>query len=237
MVILLLVMYSFSVLFMAMIVSHLGTLEAGDKEENPLIGDLELTYGSMYKVMSLLFRGVTGGDDWAVLAEPVQQISESFYLVFGGYIVFVTFGMMNIVTGYFVDGTMLVSSASREQMVEDALARKCQITEVVCETLHIMDTDGSGAISLDELEQNLNNVTVSESLLALNISSEEVERLFKMLDVSGSGLVPIDDLVAAFLRIMAPVKSLDIAVILAQIKELSNYVGELKQSVMADRVH
>eukprot|EP00812_Abedinium_dasypus_P012805 NODE_6312_length_515_cov_353.617391.p2 GENE.NODE_6312_length_515_cov_353.617391~~NODE_6312_length_515_cov_353.617391.p2 ORF type:complete len:138 (-),score=50.12 NODE_6312_length_515_cov_353.617391:84-497(-) len=134
------------------------------------------------------------------------------------------------------DGTMQASSQTREQMVEEALARKCQITEVVCETLHIMDTDDSGSLSLDELEENLNNATVSESLLALNISSDEVEQLFKMLDVSGEEQVPIDDLVAGFLRITAPVKSLDIALILAQTKELLKHVGELKQSLMADRV-
>merc|ERR1712137_1522431 len=85
---------------------------------------LDVKFGTVYRTIASLFEGVSGGNDWAGIAEEMRAVSESLYVCFALYVVFVTLGVLNIVTGFFVDGTMQANVNAREEMLKAAQAKK-----------------------------------------------------------------------------------------------------------------
>merc|ERR1712206_1292 len=158
---LLLIMYACGVFFMSCIVSHLQSVTptemASNEDTSTLVTNLGTHYGTMYKAMCRLFEGISGGNDWANLAADLKSIDEGYYLCFALYIVFITLGVLNIVTGFFVDGTMQASMSNRTELVQEAQQRKTEQIQLIGELFEQLDTDQAGMLSRQELEASLNN--------------------------------------------------------------------------------
>merc|ERR1719240_1049125 len=153
-VILIIVMYAFGVFFMSVSASFLEGSGEGDITDS-FVGELDLKFGSMYKTMCMLFEAISGGNDWASLALELKEVSELAYICFALYIVFVTLGVLNIVTGFFVDGTLEASSEVKEELLKEAQERKNAIVDMIGELFHQMDDDHSGKLSVEEFEAHL----------------------------------------------------------------------------------
>merc|ERR1719277_2551075 len=67
---------------------------------------LEHLYGSFGKALLTLFRAISGGDDWSTLAAPIAKVGPLYEAAWVVYISFMVFGMLNILTGIFVDSAM-----------------------------------------------------------------------------------------------------------------------------------
>merc|ERR1712007_226875 len=121
------------------------------------VNNLDTGFGSVYRTIASLFEAVTGGNDWAGIAEDMRAVSEGLYVCFALYVVFVTLGVLNIVTGFFVDGTMQANVNAREEMLRQAQDKKSAMTELIGELFHKMDLDHSGTLSYEELESSLHD--------------------------------------------------------------------------------
>jgi len=169
---LMLIMYAFRVFFMSCIVNHLqGQYHVQDPN---FMEGLELDYGTIFKTMCVLFEGISGSNDWAGLAADLRTIGDGYYLCFALYAVFVTLGVLNIVTGFFVDGTMQASANQKEVMMKAAQEKRTAMMEMLGELFVQLDTDRSGNISQEELESNLFDESLQEyfCLKKPGISSE-----------------------------------------------------------------
>jgi len=189
-------------------------------DDADLLDGLELNYGTMFKTMCVLFEGISGGNDWAGLAENLRTIGDAYYLCFALYVVFVTLGVLNIVTGFFVDGTMQASANHKELMLREAQEKRNTMVEMLGELFVQLDKDRSGKISLEELETQLYDVDVQEYLCVLEIEPEEARDLFKMIDVDNSGEVKIEEFTNGCLKIMGTPRSFDILACLFQSKKI-----------------
>eukprot|EP00811_Abedinium_folium_P034069 NODE_6983_length_1619_cov_7.542895.p1 GENE.NODE_6983_length_1619_cov_7.542895~~NODE_6983_length_1619_cov_7.542895.p1 ORF type:complete len:401 (-),score=102.28 NODE_6983_length_1619_cov_7.542895:193-1395(-) len=198
-VLLLIIMYGFAVFFMSAVASYLVDREPD--ENVVLVTSLEDSYSSVYKVVMLLFEGVTGGRDWADLAVPLKNISELYHVCFGLYIVFVTLGVLNIITGFFVDGTIRVTTDAREDFIQAALEKKALATDMLSDVFGHMDKDGSGTLTLQELDESLCIEDVQRTFCALELATNEATELFNLLDYQGSGEVTIKNFIAGCLRL------------------------------------
>merc|ERR1711861_96396 len=119
------------------------------------VDSLDTGFGSVYRTIASLFEAVTGGNDWAGIAETMREVSEGYYCFFALYVVFVTLGVLNIVTVFFVDGTMQANVNAREEMLKQAQARKNAMVQLIGELFTQMDANHSGTLSYDELEAHL----------------------------------------------------------------------------------
>merc|ERR1712137_995629 len=100
--ILVLTMYAFGVFFMSGLSSSLEDMDTSSSDFNmDVVDGLDLQFGSVYRSIASLFEAVTGGNDWAGIAEHVRGVSETLYVCFALYVVFITLGVLNIVTGFF----------------------------------------------------------------------------------------------------------------------------------------
>jgi len=222
---LVIIIYAFGVFFMSGVVSFLE--EETTVTDSDLMDGLDEKWGSMYRAMCVLFEGISGGNDWGDLASELKTIGEGYYLCFALYIVFVTLGVLNIVTGFFVDGTLQASVNHKEEIMRAAQDKKNAMVEMVGELFHQLDSDQSGNLSLQELEEHLYDEDLQEYFCVLEMQPEDARDLFTLLDIDGTGEVDIGEFTNGCLKVMGAPKNLDICACLFQTKKVLVLVENL----------
>merc|ERR550532_3740074 len=184
------------------------------------VDSLDTGFGTVYHTITSLFEAVTGGNDWAGIAEHMRTVSEYLYVCFALYVVFITLGVLNIVTGFFVDGTMQANVNAREEMLKQAQEKKNTMIQLVGELFTQLDTDQSGKLSYEELNSHLHDEALQEYFCVLEMEPEEAKDLFCLLDIRGEGEVSITDFTSGCLKIMGAPKNLDICTCLYQSRRM-----------------
>merc|ERR1712137_899684 len=141
-------------------------------------------------------------------------------ICFALYIVFVTLGVLNIVTGFFVGGTIEASTTAKDEILRRAQENKAVMVELMGELFHRMDDDASGMLSWEELENHLYDDELQEYFLVLEMHPSEAKDLFRILDINGSDQVNIDDFTNGILKFMGTPRNLDICACLFQGKRI-----------------
>eukprot|EP00811_Abedinium_folium_P002504 NODE_1229_length_2553_cov_9.166117.p1 GENE.NODE_1229_length_2553_cov_9.166117~~NODE_1229_length_2553_cov_9.166117.p1 ORF type:complete len:716 (+),score=170.89 NODE_1229_length_2553_cov_9.166117:219-2150(+) len=197
-VLLLIIMYGFAVFFMSGIVVYLRSKDPGESASE--VAALDANYSSMFKVVCLLFEAVSGGNDWANLSDPLRPISNAYYVCFGLYVMFVSMGVLNIVTGFFVDGTIQGTTELREHLFEAECSRRKLSAQVLQQALHLIDNDASGTISADEIAEHITNPGIIRVFEALGLETSDASDVFELVDIQCCGEVLIDDYVNGLVR-------------------------------------
>merc|ERR1712137_268588 len=83
-----------------------------------------------------------------------------------------------------------------------------------------IDEDGSGEVSIDEVEQIFEDTSMSHLLEALEITAFDARSMFKLLDRDGSGSVDIDEFCAGCLRLKGEARSFDIQCLMFESQRL-----------------
>merc|ERR1712107_938603 len=158
------------------------------------------------------------------------------YVCFALYVVFVTLGVLNIVTGFFVDGTMQANVNAREEMLKAAQDKKNTMIQLVGELFIQLDTDQSGKLSYEELDSHLHDEALQEYFCVLEMEPEEAKDLFCLLDIRGEGEVSITDFTNGCLKIMGAPKNLDICTCLYQSRRMIILLESIAASITGRRV-
>jgi len=75
--ILVLIMYAFAVFFMSGLSSEMQNMDMlSDDFDLEHVEGLDLQFSSVYRTIASLFEAVTGGNDWAGIAEHMSAVSE-----------------------------------------------------------------------------------------------------------------------------------------------------------------
>lgn len=151
---LILIMYALTVFFISVSATYLSGLDpakvAVDEDMSQVVSGPGKFFGSMYKSLCALFEAATGGNDWAVFARELRAMGELYYLSFALYVVFVTLGVLNILTGFFVDGTAQASLETKKNLIQQNEEKRCRIAELIRVVCHQSDCDNPGTISEEE---------------------------------------------------------------------------------------
>lgn len=210
---------------MSCVVGHLHNQSSALASD--VMDGLDEKWGTMYKSMCILFEGITGGNDWSELAKELKAIGEGYYLCYALYIVFVSLGVLNIVTGFFVDGTMQASVNQKDEILRVAQERKAVMMEMMRELFVQLDTDHSGKLSLDEFESHLDDEDLQEYFCMLEMGKEEAKNLFHLLDVHNEGEIDINQFVDGVLKVMGSPRNIDICGCFFQTKRVIVLVESL----------
>jgi len=158
-------------------------------------------FGNVPAAALSLFEGLTGGVDWHELSDPlIKHISPWLGVVFVIYTAFAIIAVMNVITGTFVENAIQKAMELRE-VQRVLLARKL---------FKQLDADGSGKLSLDELQSAMDNEQVQEYFRTIDVETAEANFLFEMLDSNKSGSIDFDEFLNGCLRLQNPAKALDL---------------------------
>mmetsp|Transcript_26840 Transcript_26840/g.61900 ORF Transcript_26840/g.61900 Transcript_26840/m.61900 type:complete len:689 (-) Transcript_26840:22-2088(-) len=229
MLMLILVMYFFGLCFFQAATSHAtAVLSDVDKAENQTLAELEARdqladllrhWGSVGKCMVSLYMAVTGGHDWGPLAEPLREVGPITYGLFLFYIAFVTFAVLNVLTGIFVDAAMQVADLDREKVISAEIQKEQSVADDLRTLFHDIDADKSGAITWEEFENVLNDDVVRAYFLGLDLDMTEARELFRILDDNGRNKVKVEDFINGCMKVKGVAKSVDMLGIVYDTKE------------------
>merc|ERR1712072_471244 len=159
--------------------------------------DHEEYFGTVPRSMYTLFQVLTL-ENWADgIVRHVLSRQPALIIFFVLFLMFTTFGIMNLVVGVIVENTLSASRNNEEKIKKTQEKERTRVLQHLRDIFLIADEDGSGTLTLEEFEQALKKPDIenrlkliggcvrlkgtakSKDLLAVQIS---VETLSKRLD-------------------------------------------------------
>merc|ERR1712032_218624 len=147
--------------------------------------------------MYTLVAAISGGQDWADLAEPFRRIHPMYTLVFAGFVLFTSFGMLNVLVGMFVEKASELSAADRDLLVQENLRHNTENVKNIRELFEKVDVDNSGMITSEELQRCFDDGSVQSyfAQLDMELLPEQARGVFNLIDLDSSGKVSIDEFI------------------------------------------
>jgi len=219
-VLLLLVLYLVALGITQIVEHHVRQDEELLDADPQLKMDMFEMYGSVGDSILTLFKSISGGADWQELVYPLVAMNKAYVLIYVVYISFMVFGVTNVLTAIFVESASQVASIDQDLAIQDQLRRdKSTINRI--KTMFIeADKDGSGLITLGELERLLDDPKYIWAMRLIGVDVSESKGLFRLLDVNEMEAVNIDEFVTGMMRLKGGAKGVDLATLIYDHKRM-----------------
>lgn len=193
--------YAFGIVITRIVTVHKISLgrERVDADER----ELEEYFGTLARSIFVLFKAISEGIHWGEVSAPLAEFcSPWFELLFGLYMFFVLFAVLNVVTATFVEGANVAAVEDKQKRVSETL-------------LDIFESHGvkPTEISRSMFESKLHDPRMGKFLDLVELNAEQAcaYDVFGLLDVDGSGYIEAQEIIDGCTRLGGPAKSFDIA--------------------------
>ncbi|CAE7235015.1 unnamed protein product [Symbiodinium natans] len=222
------VLYLFSLLFVEVITNHpLAKSEGVDPLESAFFLVANEHFANLWVTMMTLVQFVTL-DSMANVYKPLVKGDPGLALYFGGLVLVISIVLMNLITAVIVNSALEQASSNKEiQRIQENKRRKKTIDE-----LHSMfsrlDHDGSGTITLAEIMEATEE---DQMLLKKFLTLESPLEIFRMLDIDNSGQLNIEEFCEGVIQHVTSDRSVEFKRIDKNFKQLRKEVRALQLSV------
>ncbi|CAK9012373.1 Sodium channel protein 1 brain (Sodium channel protein I brain) [Durusdinium trenchii] len=207
-VMLLLTMFMFSIIFCNGVAYYFQFMDPNNTrqvENSDLVFEF---FGGVYLTLVSLFSAISGGNDWMFYGMMIRDgPGEIYFVVFLFYIFFCLVGLLNVVTGIFVDSA--VCTRTEDEVVESFTEEQTRLCGEMKRIFTDADMDGNGFITFEEFCIQLENPWVQAFLSGLDIDITDARIVFTLLDVDGSGGLTVEEFVDGALKLKGPAKGID----------------------------
>lgn len=223
------VLYIFGVALTAGVAEHLNDTEAWDKEGSVF---LIHHFGTLEGTVLSLFEAMTGGISWGELFDATQDLSPAYPMIFLSFITFTLLGLLNIITGVFVETALGNSKADQESMILDEIEAKKELLHKLKILFYDIDIENCGAISLNQLSAALNDERMQAYLHAIGLSIDDAHCLFVLLDRDQQGKVETDEFLNGCLKLLGQASGMELAKVQLEgkwvVQNLNRLIGLVK---------
>lgn len=165
------------------------------------------------------------GETFGDISIPIIEQQPLSLLLFLGVHITIQLGIMNLILAVIVDQAQAARHEDAEQALADKEATMVRAKDTLFKLCVQMDTDFSGSLTLDELLQGVDTLPeFMNQMRLMDISREDMEVVFSILDIDKSGDVNYREFVEELYKL----KNRDSHTLLIFIK---HYVMELRESV------
>jgi len=184
-------------------------------------------FGSLPKTLLLLLQVVTGGVDWCTVADDLAEVSNMLVALFIFYIIFVSFAVMNIMTGFFVECAMTSAEADLERVLKLQADDRDRTAKNLREVLTKED-EFKDRITWEELKLHLQKPKVKAYLQTLNLELMDLQCFFDLVasEKEEHPTVNIDEFVRCCLRLKGVAKNADVVVLRYQLEKLTHLLRQ-----------
>jgi len=232
-VLMLIILLFFGVIFTDGVVAYLE--QSSEKGRDHTHHDLMTYFGSLSASTVSLYMAMSGGEDWATILRTLDGLPWEYRMLFLMFITFAVLALLNVVTAVFVGTAMQQSQADRDLIVQEELEHKGDFVTLMQQVFDEIDTNSSGALSLDEFEKHIEDDKILAYLRTLEIDVSQVRTLFTLLDVDNTGEVDVDEFVGGCLRLRGGATSMDLAVLKYQVEWILRGVQALHRALEQQR--
>jgi len=224
------ILYIFALFFVQ---GFAGVLRIHDTLDDLDRSEIILLYGSVRTAMLTLFQCVSGGTDWAPSHMLMYHSGSVYAYTFVFFIGFFNFAVFNILTGMFVEQAMKNAEPDHEQALFEQRKAELEDQEDMMELCRILDTDGNGMISVDEIRNKLKTSRGRHLLRLRGLDPYDAEIFFKMLaHASGSSQVKLEMFTQCVMRMKGFAKAMDVQLLYYENKLMSQQLQRLRDQVI-----
>ena len=205
MVLLILVIYSFGVLFADAALQHLDAAGYPASADSSL-DRLQFHFGGVYDSCTTLFRTLLAGFDWIEAADALEPMGIMWVQLFHVYVAFGDFALLNVITGVFVN-----SAIKTRERDHEVLMHHVQAFRMLVENLwKKIDSSGQGQITISEFEELFNDEDMVAFFAAIEVSAVDAWTLFDSLDADGDHLISYEEFSQRCLQLHGSAKAVDL---------------------------
>ncbi|CAD7962110.1 unnamed protein product [Amoebophrya sp. A25] len=194
--------------------------------------DHEEYFANVPAAVFTMFQVVTK-DKWS--EEVVRHIAELqpwAYIIVPLFMGISTYGFCSMIIGIIVNSILqLQDENSSLQAKKDAKAKKILI-KLLKDAFARLDEDGSGTLSLDEIQQAVAHPELRARLESLNFPVDSPEDFFNMVDTDNSGDIDSDEFITACTRLRGSCKSRDMLEAEQQVGKLGRYLLGVEDRIL-----
>lgn len=231
------VLFVFAVACMQGIAQHLEGYneETASLEQQKQYEDFMEVHGGLQTSILSLLETISDGRGWHIVIGPVMDISWIYGVASVVFVFFTIFGVMNVVTGIFVDRALYISQCDRNVMIRDEVDKNQVYIKELKDAFTACDRNGDGMLTREEVQYMLNKTRIQAMfrMLELNITDVcQLEQLWELLDPEATGMVEIDDFVQACLRLKGVASSMDVCALLLEVSYMRELVDDFRVDVL-----
>jgi len=186
-------------------------------------------YDSLGSTMLTLLSAVTGGNDWMNVREPLVHLGHMYTGAFVVFVLFVSLGVMNILTGVFVRNAASIND--RDISVHKETEKLEGFVHEMLSLFNEFELDGAERIDWKSFKGYLNHPKVQAYLASLELESTHGLLLFDLLDRDRSGSIDAYEFVIGMLRLRGNAKALDARLLERELDFTKQSVTHLEQSM------
>jgi len=162
-------------------------------------------FGSLPRAMLSLFQIMTF-DSWAAIVRPIVNADPKSFVVFGLFMGLAGIVLFNLMTAIVVRNAFDAAAADAEAVARNKAQMDGKIRQDLKEMFEDLDEDNSGALSIEEFLECLDDFAFVRKMKTLDIDLEELPDIFEILD-DGDGQVDQDEFISGMMRMQGPAMS------------------------------
>jgi len=203
-VLFMMILYVFAIVFTQAFAIH--RLQSGDTSP-----ELWRQWSTLPRSMLTLFQAISGGISWQDCLGPLSDLGAWQVALFIGYVAFIHFAVLNILTGVFCQNAIENAAHDQEIVSQQMLAQKHMYVRNMQHLFQEFDSDNSGSVTITEFMSHLDDEDVQAYFDSLELDTSDVRTLFRMLDKADQHELDLEDFVSGCMRLKGGAKNMDIA--------------------------
>jgi len=237
MLMLVLLMFVFVVFFMQGLTNYLVEVDQSNLDSDAEV--LLDSFGSVHYALETLFLSAVGGRNWDGLLKSLRRVGWIYEVTFPLYVGFVTFAVLNILTGIFVDAAQQFSSMDRELVVELQVDKEEEYVKGLLNLFVEADTDKSGTLTWDEFMRHFEDPEVRAYLKGMDLNVTSAKKIFNLIDSEGKGEIAIQPFLETCLQLRGQAQVVDIVImrtdlelmLMGKLEEMQKAIGTIGNNV------
>lgn len=220
---LVIVIYTFAVIFTQLCIDFVKK-----NPDDPVSNLAKAYFGGVWESTYSLILSMLGGINWGVVADVLIEIGPVPTLLFFLYQLFTMLAVLNIITGVFVENAMSVANRQRSILTKKEQQMKDSILRELRSLFWLMDVDGSGTISLEEMLGLWVDPLVGAYFSALGLEVNDAQTLFNLMDVDETGEVGVQAFLDGCSKLKGAARNIDMHLVLIESKNISARVKRMQ---------
>eukprot|EP00928_Gymnodinium_smaydae_P025142 TRINITY_DN20119_c0_g1_i2.p1 TRINITY_DN20119_c0_g1~~TRINITY_DN20119_c0_g1_i2.p1 ORF type:complete len:587 (-),score=56.82 TRINITY_DN20119_c0_g1_i2:327-2087(-) len=202
-------------------------------EDQELLDQLHIFYGSLPVSIMTLFMAICDGIDWEVAYRPLYLVDPFARAIFLVYVTFSSFCLMNVIVGIFCQNAVEAFEQDREKLIEMQMNEKNRYVDML--TTLFMSHAGSedNRLNHEEFVLLVQDPEMRALLTAIDIEVRDAVTLFKMVssDSDGPGTLDIDEFITGCIALRGGAKAFHLERAYVETKKLTRKIDRVLQVV------
>lgn len=158
-------------------------------------------WGSIATSMCTLFQVMSGDGWWSVVATGVDSQYPGMRYFFMAYYSITAYGLLNIVTGIFVEQTLNASKTDAELLQDKRLEDRRMLEAFFHSVFEIMDTDGTGHVDFSEFMECIKDADIRFAMERAELRVDDVVKVFSLLDGNVDAAISCEEFVSGCMKL------------------------------------